>query len=55
MIKVCSSCKKDVGSDTGTAIFLCPNCGKTEVVRCSHCRKLAARYTCAECGFSGPN
>ncbi|MBW2992221.1 RNA-binding protein [Candidatus Woesearchaeota archaeon] len=53
--KICSSCKKDVTNDAGTTTFLCPKCGKTEIVRCKHCREIAAKYTCPECGFNGPN
>lgn len=53
--KKCISCKKDVTNDAGTAVFACPKCGKTEVVRCKHCRNIAAKYTCPECEFSGPN
>lgn len=52
---VCSSCKKDVANDAGTAKFMCPKCGKSEVIRCRHCREIAAKYTCPECGFTGPN
>ncbi len=51
----CSSCKKKVTNIKGTTVFQCPNCTKTEIVRCRDCRKIAARYTCSECGFSGPN
>jgi predicted RNA-binding Zn-ribbon protein involved in translation (DUF1610 family) len=53
--KVCISCKKRITNDNGSVIFNCPNCGKTEIVRCSKCRKIAAKYTCPECGFTGPN
>jgi hypothetical protein len=53
--KTCISCKKDIMNNTGTTIFMCPKCGKYEIVRCKHCREIAARYTCPECGFSGPN
>lgn len=51
----CSSCKKDITNDIGSSKFNCPQCGKTEIVRCAQCRKIAAKYTCAECGFVGPN
>jgi len=53
--KKCISCKKDVTNDAGTAEFLCPNCGKYNLIRCKHCREIAAKYTCPECGFNGPN
>ena len=31
-----------------------PKCGKVEIVRCNHCRKIFL-YKCSECGFTGPN
>ena len=52
---ICSSCKKDITNDVGSVKFKCPSCGKTEIVRCQKCRKIAANYKCAECGFIGPN
>ena len=52
---VCSSCKKNVANTEGTTRFDCPNCGKFEIVRCLHCRGLAAKYTCPQCNFEGPN
>ncbi len=52
---LCNSCKKDITNDSGSAIFPCPKCGKQQIVRCSTCRKIAAKYTCPECGFTGPN
>jgi predicted RNA-binding Zn-ribbon protein involved in translation (DUF1610 family) len=51
----CSSCQKKITNLEGTAKFPCPNCGKTEITRCGHCRKIVAKYKCAECGFEGPN
>lgn len=52
---ICISCKKKITNLTGTARFLCPNCAKTEIIRCKHCRDIAAQYKCANCGFEGPN
>jgi len=52
---VCNSCKKDLLNDKGSVVFLCPQCEKAEIVRCNHCRKIAAKYTCPSCGFTGPN
>jgi len=49
----CNSCKKEF--DAQGVRFVCPSCGKFEIIRCGHCRKLAARYICEDCGFSGPN
>ncbi|MDP7141339.1 MAG: zinc finger domain-containing protein [Candidatus Woesearchaeota archaeon] len=52
---ICTSCKKRVTNQPGTAKFNCPSCGKTEIVRCKHCREIAAKYTCHSCDFTGPN
>jgi len=52
---VCSSCHKRLTNMQGAAKFMCPNCGKAEIIRCRHCREIAATYTCPECGFTGPN
>lgn len=52
---VCTSCKKDISNDTGNVNFNCPSCGKTQITRCRHCREIAAKYKCVECGFEGPN
>ena len=51
----CNSCKVKVTSMPGSVKFMCPSCGKKEIIRCTHCRKIAARYKCPDCGFSGPN
>lgn len=51
----CISCKKEVTNDTGTAYFMCPKCGKYQIIRCTHCRNIAAKYVCPECNFTGPN
>ncbi|MBW2993179.1 DUF1610 domain-containing protein [Candidatus Woesearchaeota archaeon] len=51
----CSSCKKRITNKQGSTIFLCPNCGKYEIVRCRNCRERAIRYRCPGCGFEGPN
>jgi predicted RNA-binding Zn-ribbon protein involved in translation (DUF1610 family) len=53
--KKCSSCKKQIANEAGSVVFMCPNCGKFEIVRCEHCRKISAKYKCHECGFEGPN
>ncbi|MEK6849757.1 MAG: zinc finger domain-containing protein [Nanoarchaeota archaeon] len=50
----CTSCKTPIANAKGAAKFLCPCCGKVELVRCQHCREIAAMFSCA-CGFSGPN
>ena len=51
----CSSCKKRITNSTGTTTFQCPSCGKAEITRCKHCREIATKYTCPNCGFTGPN
>ncbi|MBU0535568.1 MAG: RNA-binding protein [Nanoarchaeota archaeon] len=51
----CSSCKKKVANMRGVTSFMCPKCGKQEIVRCPECRKIAAKYACPECNFTGPN
>lgn len=53
--KVCSSCKSSLTNLSGSTSFKCPKCGKIEIIRCSHCRKIGAKYTCSNCNFSGPN
>ncbi|MDI3544411.1 MAG: Zn-ribbon RNA-binding protein [Candidatus Woesearchaeota archaeon] len=54
MTMICSSCKKDVSNKKGSVSFLCPNCGKAEIVRCVDCRKRGTKYVCPVCGFVGP-
>jgi len=51
----CTSCKVKISNIDGTVTFKCPECGKKTIVRCKSCRKIAAKYTCSECGFTGPN
>jgi predicted RNA-binding Zn-ribbon protein involved in translation (DUF1610 family) len=51
----CISCKKRVTNTEGSASFKCPACGVYDFVRCKHCRELAAKYRCPNCGFEGPN
>ena len=51
----CGSCKAIVANIVGSVKFQCPKCGKTEIIRCKHCRAIAAKYKCHECGFEGPN
>ncbi|MBI2651375.1 RNA-binding protein [Candidatus Woesearchaeota archaeon] len=53
--KICISCKKNATNLSGTASFNCPNCGKSKIIRCLHCRKTATKYTCSSCNFEGPN
>jgi Zn-ribbon RNA-binding protein len=52
---LCSSCKKRITNNTGVARFMCPNCLKTEIIRCKSCRQNVAKYKCSSCDFTGPN
>ncbi|MBW2999178.1 DUF1610 domain-containing protein [Candidatus Woesearchaeota archaeon] len=52
---ICSSCKKRITNLEGTTRFMCPKCGKHEIIRCGQCRKIVAKYECPGCGFVGPN
>ena len=52
--KYCNSCKTKLSNLIGSVSFKCPNCNSTDIIRCNHCRSIAARYRC-ECGSSGPN
>ncbi len=53
--KKCTSCNTSLANDQGSTSFLCPGCGKYELVRCKKCRETAVKYKCPECGFVGPN
>ena len=52
---LCSSCRKRITNTIGSTRFMCPRCGKSEIIRCNHCRKIAAKYMCSDCSFEGPN
>tara|TARA_Y100000031_G_C8054075_1_gene307531 strand:- start:384 stop:617 length:234 start_codon:yes stop_codon:yes gene_type:complete len=52
---VCNSCKREINTIKYNTRFSCPGCGKQEIVRCGHCRQIAAKYTCSGCKFVGPN
>jgi len=52
---ICTSCKSKIANIKGSTRFLCPSCGKHEIIRCGHCRKIVAKYICPACSFSGPN
>lgn len=53
--KKCISMNVKIANDKGAVTFICPACGKHEIVRSSAARKVVAKYTCPECGFTGPN
>ncbi|HLG24702.1 MAG TPA: zinc finger domain-containing protein [Candidatus Nanoarchaeia archaeon] len=52
---LCISCSKRITNTIGSTKFMCPKCAKNEIVRCDHCRQIAAKYSCTSCGFEGPN
>ena len=52
MVKKCSSCGKEVKFKFSE--FKCPSCGKEIVIRCDSCRSLATKFSCRQCGFTGP-
>ncbi|MBW2969965.1 RNA-binding protein [Candidatus Woesearchaeota archaeon] len=41
--------------ERGTVLFKCPSCLKYDIKRTAHERKIATKYTCPLCGFTGPN
>lgn len=47
--------KERITNQAGSVVFNCPGCTKTEIVRTLHERQIAAKYTCAACGFVGPS
>ena len=51
-MKKCTSCGTEV-MDRYTE-FKCPNCGKTDIIRCKSCRVLGTKYICDACGWKGP-
>jgi len=53
--KKCTTSNVSIMNNKGAVTFMCPACGKYEIVRSPHMRKLSAKYNCPECGFEGPN
>ncbi|MCL4383203.1 MAG: zinc finger domain-containing protein [Candidatus Marsarchaeota archaeon] len=49
--KFCVSCGRLNSKYTE---FKCPNCAKTAIIRCDHCKEIFNSYKCEECGFEGP-
>ena len=49
--KFCVSCGKLNNKYTE---FKCPNCKKTVIIRCDHCKEIFNSYKCEECHFEGP-
>jgi len=52
---VCNSCKRSIANVQGSVRFACPSCTAYELIRCSKCRTIAAKYKCPGCGFEGPH
>ena len=50
-----SNSGEEITNEKGSTKFKCPNCGKTQIIRSLKERKLATRYICSNCSFSGPN
>lgn len=52
---ISSSTKDRITNDSGSVQFPCPACSESTVVRTTKERKLAIKYKCEKCGFTGPN
>jgi len=50
----CISCGKLIVAGERAVSFYCPQCGVAVIWRCSKCRSQITRYTCPNCGFTGP-
>ncbi|MFP4119332.1 MAG: zinc finger domain-containing protein [Candidatus Woesearchaeota archaeon] len=44
-----------LSNDDGSTSFPCPGCGKRTIYRTRKAREIVIKYTCPECGFTGPN
>jgi LSD1 subclass zinc finger protein len=51
----CNSCQKKLVNMQGSTGFKCPSCAEETILRCTDCRKIAAKYECSKCKFTGPN
>lgn len=49
----CSSCGVPLEGEAATS-FDCPECGETQIGRCRTCRDQSAKYSCSDCGHTGP-
>jgi len=52
---VLSSLGNNTANTAGSVTFKCPKCQETAIVRTRNERETAAKYTCKQCGFIGPN
>ena len=51
----CNSCNKVIHPrDISTIAFICANCGKGIIIRCSKCRKIGNTAKCPVCGYEYP-
>jgi predicted RNA-binding Zn-ribbon protein involved in translation (DUF1610 family) len=50
-----STLGNNVANTAGSVSFLCPKCESTTITRTRNEREIAAKYTCTDCGFTGPN
>ena len=53
--KRCISTNERITNNVGSVSFKCPGCNKYEIIRSKKAREIVAKYTCPECGFTGPN
>lgn len=51
---ICSTCGTNIMARVNFVKFECPECAKTEIVRCQMCKDLGNKYKCNECEFVGP-
>jgi len=51
LLKNCSTCGKQTSNYSE---FLSPYSEQAVIVRCNHCRKISAPYTCPASGHVGP-
>jgi len=51
----CTSCNRVVHPrDNSVMAFICPNCGKGIIIRCSKCRRIGNTAKCPVCGYEYP-
>lgn len=54
MSLICTSCGVEITAKDRFVKFMCPKCGKVEIVRCGKCKSLVNPYKCPNCKFEGP-
>lgn len=50
-----STLGNNVANTAGSVSFTCPNCEQEQILRTRNEREIVAKYTCPNCGFTGPN